>query len=465
LTLRVEFDRNSNRQYLDLQVLLAIAYGVQLGRRGRIEALNVLTEQCVRATRASSAAIAIVRHNELHTLAYYGTLAQHLSLRAPLGESLVARCVRTGTPQIRYENPQSEIQSIIYWPLMGREGGRGVFALFERTPYAFTEDDLEVVARFVRGIHGVLEWQREAISPAQVQVNGESRIESSQAEKSSEDVSLQASLPLEVSATSAPILDAELSAKLIDSLSPAEESLSVAEDSLSPAEDSLSPVEESLSPAEVESLPEPDTSFGPEFASTEVESVSKVPRYAAVFLVILFAAIAFMYLTRWRQQTHPIDATSTAAAPIAATGPSAPIVSTTSAQATEPRVVVPAEPQAVLLEPVGIPGGKVTVEAIALRSDAGHDLVALRLSGQTEYKVARLSKPERIYIDFPKVASSRLTQRIPPASTVLGVRIGFEERRGMRIVLDLSQRADYLVVHSADGKKIVLTVSPLVRHE
>lgn len=422
---RAEFDRNQNLQYLDLQVLLAIAYGIQLGRQRRLEALNILTEQCVRATRASSAAIAIVRDDELHTLAYYGTLAQHLSLRAPLGESLVAKCVRTGTPQIRYESPQApaEIQSIIYWPLLGRDGGRGVFALFERMPYAFTEDDLEIVAKFVRGIHGVLGWQREVISSDPVQVNLDAPAVT---EEEPRPIPIEASQTAEESVVATPIVELEPLARYVDALKPAE------------------PV-----PVLFETVPHDD------YTLAEVEEPSKAGRYAAVVIVILLAIAGFMYVNRGRQQMQLAD--TAPAAPVSKA--IAPAVSTTPPKAEQ--LGVSAEPQPTLLEPIGLPDGKVNVEAIAVHSDAGHDVVALRLSGQTTYKVVRLSKPDRIFIDFPQVAPSRMTNRIPPASTVLGVRIGFEEGRGLRIVLDLSQRADYLIVHSADGKSIVLTVSPV----
>ena len=104
--------------------------------------------------------------------------------------------------------------------------------------------------------------------------------------------------------------------------------------------------------------------------------------------------------------------------------------------------------------------GKVTVDEIAVRNDGANDFIVFKLSGATAYKVGRLSSPERIFVDFPEVGASTSTKGGLSTANVVRIRTGYDTERGLRIVLDLRHNSDYLVVHSADGKNIVVTISP-----
>ncbi|HYE24811.1 MAG TPA: AMIN domain-containing protein [Clostridia bacterium] len=157
------------RHYRDLQVWLAFAYGVQVGRQRMMAGLQRVAEQCARATGASTAAVAVVQQGTLRPLVACGQLAPQLTAPAELDDTLVAHCTRTGIPQMRLEPlPGShfpEIQSLIYYPLQKNEATAGVLAVFAGSPDAFTAHDLRVVELFARDVCLLLGWHQHEARP------------------------------------------------------------------------------------------------------------------------------------------------------------------------------------------------------------------------------------------------------------------------------------------------------------
>jgi hypothetical protein len=429
VTLRVKFGSHAHRHYQDLQVWLAFAYGVQLGRQRRAVALRLAAEQCARAIRATSAAIAIVRQGELNTLATFGELAEQLSSSVPLTDSLVAKCVKTATPQIRFEGPltrrTSDIQSVIYYPLLRDGAARGILALFADSPYAFTGEDIQLIGPFVCGIRGILGW-REDDEDARLTETKQPTIEAPATIRS-----LQ----------SAPTLRAEEPVVESSPVAPKQgSSQTTVEDFSNDGGDTGGGnfmLEENLEPSEDE------------------ESRTKLFFTVGLVAIAVVALLMSLYYTRFQRvsaaakQGAP-ESTVKSNAPLQPAAPlptSGTVAASDSAVATSPDSTVAAD-------------GKVTVDEIAVRNDGANDFIVFKLSGATAYKVGRLSSPERIFVDFPEVGASTSTRGGLSTANVTRIRTGYDTERGLRIVLDLRHNSDYLVVHSADGKNIVLTISP-----
>lgn len=103
---------------------------------------------------------------------------------------------------------------------------------------------------------------------------------------------------------------------------------------------------------------------------------------------------------------------------------------------------------------------KVIVKNIRYWSSSGQTRVVLDLSGQVEYKVNRLSNPDRLYFDlFSARITSEIKKNLSVSDGILkSIRVGQFKPYTVRVVLDLDRMENYNVFTLDDPARLVIDV-------
>lgn len=103
---------------------------------------------------------------------------------------------------------------------------------------------------------------------------------------------------------------------------------------------------------------------------------------------------------------------------------------------------------------------KVIVKNIRYWSSSGQTRVVLDLSGQVEYKVNRLSNPDRLYFDlFSARITSEIKKNLSVSDGILkSIRVGQFKPYTVRVVLDLDRMENYNVFTLDDPARLIIDV-------
>lgn len=103
---------------------------------------------------------------------------------------------------------------------------------------------------------------------------------------------------------------------------------------------------------------------------------------------------------------------------------------------------------------------KVIVKNIRYWSSSGQTRVVLDLSGQVEYKVNRLSNPDRLYFDlFSARITSEIKKNLSVSDGILkSIRVGQFKPYTVRVVLDLDRMENYNVFALDDPARLIIDV-------
>jgi TonB family protein len=125
--------------------------------------LHDIVEQVRVATRASGAAIALIRNDEMVCRATTGETAPDLGVRVETSSGLAALCVNTGAVQ-HCKDTESDsrvdaevcrqlgVRSMLIAPLMERGRVSGILELFSAVPHAFGDSDVDLLQQFATRI-------------------------------------------------------------------------------------------------------------------------------------------------------------------------------------------------------------------------------------------------------------------------------------------------------------------------
>lgn len=127
-----------------------------------------------------------------------------------------------------------------------------------------------------------------------------------------------------------------------------------------------------------------------------------------------------------------------------------------AAETSAPPPVLPAPPivqsQQIVVEPTVIRSPRAGFE---IKTVGAHDFVLIHTQGEQKYKVGRLNKPERIYIDISGWTTAPGQSTDAAAHNFDKLRFGTQGNK-QRIVFELTKPAECLVVNSPDRNMIVI---------
>lgn len=97
------------------------------------------------------------------------------------------------------------------------------------------------------------------------------------------------------------------------------------------------------------------------------------------------------------------------------------------------------------------------------QSSSGELAVAVQLGAPCAVEHQRLDGPPRVVVDFPGVVFEDATETIPVAiGSVQQIRIGRPQPGTVRVVLDLTEQADYRLLSTDDGARYYIQLLPPV---
>jgi hypothetical protein len=102
-----------------------------------------------------------------------------------------------------------------------------------------------------------------------------------------------------------------------------------------------------------------------------------------------------------------------------------------------------------------------SVQGIDSVTRPDHTEVTIYLSGAAQFRSARLSDPERIYVDLPQVTCNLTSQPVPDSDPLVQhIRVGHPQRDSTRVVVDLKQTANFSVNLLSDPPRLVMILTP-----
>ena len=109
-------------------------------------------------------------------------------------------------------------------------------------------------------------------------------------------------------------------------------------------------------------------------------------------------------------------------------------------------------------------GHAATIESvlgIESVTQTDHTEVTIYLSGAAQFRSARLSDPERIYVDLPQVTCTLTSQPVPDSDPLVQhIRVGHPQRDSTRVVVDLKQKANFSVNVLSDPPRLTMILTP-----